>query len=97
MQILLHKQRLSKQQLAKLTAEGVVAIRTDDPESFRFLDVRVPQIQMNDMIWACLDAVNEDRWESAPVTKRLAKNLLRIAQNQRTDAARPSSEIAPAK
>ncbi len=82
MNILLHKQKLTPTQIKKLEESGVVAIRTNDPKDFQFLDVRVPQIEMNDMVWACLDAVNAESY-NATARARLAANLLKIANEKR--------------
>jgi hypothetical protein len=86
-QILLHKQKLTELQVAKLEAQGVIAIRTNDPEGFKFLDLSVPQIKLNDMVWACLDAANTDNSYTSDVRRRLVQNLATLAKEQRTKNA----------
>jgi len=97
-QILLHKQKLTELQIAKLEEQGVVAIRTNNPKDFQFLDLRIPQIQVNDMIWACLDAANTDNGYPSEVRRRLVANLATLASEQRSKnkAADVTKEIEAA-
>jgi hypothetical protein len=81
-QILLHKQALTTEQIAKLEAQGVIAIQTDKPKDFQFLDLRVPQIEMNDMVWACLDALNQDSSQKS----RFVSNLAGLAARKQAQA-----------
>jgi predicted secreted protein len=82
-QILLHKQKLTPEQIEKLTAEGVIAIQTKKPEDFQFLDLRVPQIEMNDMVWALLDAADTKDQSSGDVRRKLVANLAKLANEKR--------------
>jgi hypothetical protein len=82
-QILLHKQKLTPEQIEKLTAEGVIAIQTKKPEDFQFLDLRVPQIEMNDMVWALLDAADTKESASGDVRRKLVANLAKLANEKR--------------
>ena len=84
-QILLHKQALTSEQIAKLEAQDVIAIQTEEPKDFHFLDLQVPQIQMNDMVWACLDAANTHNASAAHVRRQLVENLAILATEKRTD------------
>jgi len=81
-QILLHKQELTEEQVAKLQSEGVIAIRTDNPEDFHFLDVRVPQIQLDDMVWCCVDALSNAA-NSGFARLKFVENLTAIATEGR--------------
>ena len=81
--ILLHKQELTSEQIAKLEAEGVIAIRTQRPKDFQFLDLRVPQIEMNDMVWALLDAANEETAEAGRIRRKVISNLATLATEKR--------------
>ena len=72
-QILLHKQESTAEQTQKLDAQGVIAIRTQKPKDFQFLDLRVPQIELNDMVWALLDALNQDSSQKSRFIANLAK------------------------
>jgi hypothetical protein len=83
-QILLHKQPLTPEQITQLEAQGVIAIQTQKPKDFQFLDLRVPQIEINDMVWACLDAANADNTYSAEVRRRLIQNLATLANEKRS-------------
>jgi hypothetical protein len=83
-QILLHKQKLSAEQLEKLASEGVIAIQTTEPADFQFLDLDVPRIALNDMVWACLDALNTDDSYSKDSRRQLIRNLALLATEQRT-------------
>jgi hypothetical protein len=89
-QILLHKQTLSAKQIEKLASEGVIAIQTEKPEDFKFLDLSVPQIEINDMVWALLDAANSDNTYSTDVQRKLIDNLATLATEKR---AKSKSEI----
>lgn len=82
-QILLHKQTLSVEQIAKLATEGVIAIQTDAPEDFKFLGLDVPQIPMDDMVWACLDALNTDESYSKDSRRQFIRNLATLATEGR--------------
>jgi hypothetical protein len=82
-QILLHKQPLTAEQIAKLDAQGVIAIHTQRPEDFQFLDLRVPQIEINDMVWALLDAANTENTYSTEVRRKFVANLATLAEEKR--------------
>jgi hypothetical protein len=77
-QILLHKQPLTELQRDKLEAEGVIAIHTKRPEDFKLLDMSVPMIQMNEMVWALLDCIDSDAYGDAS-RKRFVKNMSKLA------------------
>lgn len=79
-QILLHKQPLTEQQVNDLAAQGVIAIQTDKPKGFQFLDLRVPQIEMNDMVWALLDAANTSKTYASDVRCGIVENLAKLAK-----------------
>lgn len=83
-QILLHKQPLSEQTTDRLAREGVIAIHTKRPQDFQFLDLSVQQIQLNDMVWAVLDAVNEDAGYRAEVSRKVVRNLALLAREKRS-------------
>ena len=72
-QILLHKQELTAEQIQKLDAQGVISIQTQKSKDFQFLDLRVSQIEMNDMVWACLDPLNQDSSQKTRFIANLAK------------------------
>jgi hypothetical protein len=82
-QILLHKQPLTQDQLDKLAAEGVIAIHTQRPKDFQFLDLKVPQIEINDMVWALLDAANTENNYASEVRRKLVENLTKLANENR--------------
>jgi hypothetical protein len=82
-EILLHKQTLTPEQLAKLEAQGVIAIQTERPEDFHFLDLQVPQIEMNDMVWALLDAADTKDQSAGDVRRKLVANLAKLANEKR--------------
>jgi hypothetical protein len=74
---------LTPEQIEKLATENVIAIQTKKPEDFHFLDVDVPMIPMNDMLWACLDALHQGTSYQNAGT-RLIKNLATLAEEKRT-------------
>lgn len=88
-QILLHKQKLTAEQIAQLESSGVIAIRTNKPEDFKFLDLRVPQIEMNDMVWACLDAANCASQAASDLRRKLIENLAQLATEKRAKTQAP--------
>jgi hypothetical protein len=91
-QILLHKQSLTPEQIAQLTAQGVTAIQTKHPEDFQFLDLQVPRIELNDMVWACLDALDTDESYSRDSRRKLVSNLARLARESRARKEPPKNE-----
>jgi hypothetical protein len=93
-QILLHKQELTPEQIAKLEAEGVIAIRTQKPRDFQFLDLTVPMIELNDMVWALLDAANTEKSGAGDVRRTLVQNLAVLADEKRAARKRESDPAA---
>lgn len=90
--ILLHKQALSKKQIEGLEACGVIAIRTDHPKDFKFLDAEVSKIEVNEMVWAALDACAADESMYRVVGMRLVNNLAQIAAEKikKLETSKPS-------
>lgn len=89
-QILLHKQKLTVEQTEQLTAQGVIAIQTERAEDFQFLDLQVPQIELNDMVWACLDALDTDESYSKDSRRKLVSNLATLARDARAKKEHPN-------
>lgn len=66
----------------------MIAIHTKRPKDFQFLDLEVPQIEVNDMVWACLDAANTDNTYSTEVRRKLIANLSKLANEKRSKSAK---------
>lgn len=84
-QILLHKQPLTPEQVSRLDAQGVIAIHTRRPQDFQFLDLRVPQLELNDMVWSCLDAISAESAFGAEVNRKFVRNLAKVATEKRSE------------
>lgn len=94
-QILLHKQPLTPQQVEQLTGQGVIAIQTERPEDFQFLDLQVPRIELNDMVWACLDALDTDESYSKDSRRKLVSNLAHLARESRAKKEHAAENQVP--
>lgn len=92
MHLLLHKQRLTKKQIEKLEASHVVAIQTEHLEDFKFLDCEVSKIEIDEMVWAALDACQADDGMYRPVATRLLKNLVKLANEK---VQKPAEQVKP--
>lgn len=82
-EILLHKQEIPADVIDRLASEGVITIRTDNPDDFRFLSLEPAAIRTNDFLWAALDAMQVSCGEYGNgSSKRLVKNLAELAREQ---------------
>ena len=83
-QILLHKQKLTKKQIDQLSSSGVIAIQTDDPAQFKLIDAEPPQFATGDLVWACITSIAET--DSTSGNTRFVKKLAQLAQETRAKA-----------
>lgn len=69
-----------------LKKAGVVVVEVEDPNACQFIKSS-EVISHDDMLWACVDALNVEHSYSGKNHERLAKNLLRIIMASRTPKA----------
>ncbi len=95
--LLLHKQKLTKKESEQLIAGGVVAIQTDNPDDFKFLTGEVSKLEVNEMVWAALDACSVDDSMYRNVGMRLVENLAKLAAEkvQQSKTSKPTAGTGP--